>query len=194
MALANLTHWTHLQLVNTSINPSMDFTLVDQHARSNHNHHPQSSSSLSSVPLPLYRLHEGDVREAARVASCGQRIAADGAFAVAMVGAFSPLLEHRPDLYRRLHWEAGMVGQVLYLEAEARGLAGCGMGCFTDDIIHRDWLHWGSNGAVPNGDFTFQDLYHFAVGKRVEDPRLRTLDAYQGLVPPGSPLAQSTNT
>jgi hypothetical protein len=29
-----------------------------------------------------------------------------------------------------------MIGQVLYLEAEAHGLRGTGIGCFFDDAVH----------------------------------------------------------
>jgi hypothetical protein len=32
--------------------------------------------------------------------------------------------------------ESGMIGQVLYLEAEAHGLRGTGIGCFFDDAVH----------------------------------------------------------
>ena len=56
------------------------------------------------------------------MSSCHQEIAADGAFAAAMLAEFEPrLAAHGPWFYRRLHWEAGAIGQVLYLEAEAAG-------------------------------------------------------------------------
>ena len=38
--------------------------------------------------------------------------------------------------YRRLHWEAGLIGQALYLWASAVGFAGTGIGCFFDDEVH----------------------------------------------------------
>lgn len=81
-------------------------------------------------------------------------------------------VEGNPYLYRHLHWEAGMIGQVLYLEAEAHLLGGTGMGCFSDDSVH-------SLLGIP--DNSFQDLYHFAVGKLVEDIRLKTLPPYSHL-------------
>ena len=71
--------------------------------------------------------------------------------------------------YRRLFWEAGMLGQVLYLEAEAAGVRGTGIGCYFDDAFH-DLLGL-------SGD-RFQDLYHFTVGAPVDDPRLTTLPPY----------------
>jgi nitroreductase len=80
-----------------------------------------------------------------------------------------PIRRQGPWHYRRLFWESGMVGQVLYLEAEAVGLRGTGIGCFFDDAMH-DLL--GLKGRK------FQSLYHFTVGKPVEDSRLSTLPPY----------------
>ncbi|WP_412178702.1 hypothetical protein, partial [Pseudomonas aeruginosa] len=39
-------------------------------------------------------------------------------------------LEEGPWCYPRLYWECGQVGQLLYLEAEAAGLSGTGIGCY----------------------------------------------------------------
>ncbi len=123
--------------------------------------------------LPLYRLHDGDYRRIAGHVSCNQAIAADGAFAVAMIADFQQsLAQYGPWLYRRLHWEAGMIGQVLYLEAEAAGLRGTGIGCFFDDEVHR---------LLGLTDAEFQTIYHFTVGGPVEDPRLATLPPYAHL-------------
>ena len=55
--------------------------------------------------------------------------------------------------YRRLFWEASVLGQVLYLEAEAAGVRGTGIGFYFDDAFH-DLL--GLEGDQ------FQDLYDFA--------------------------------
>ena len=65
-----------------------------------------------------------------------QEIAGNSAFAVAMLAGFDPLLRPAPYRYRHLHWECGMIGQVLYLTAEACGLRGTGIGCFFDDEVH----------------------------------------------------------
>jgi hypothetical protein len=123
--------------------------------------------------LPLRRLACADVRETAEALSCHQSIAADSCFAVAMLAEFRPVLERAPWRYRTLYWEAGMLGQVLYLEAEAAGLRGTGIGCFFDDGTHR---------LLGIGDDAFQDLYHFTVGGAVEDRRLVTLPPYRHLV------------
>ena len=87
--------------------------------------------------LPLYRLASGDTRGIASRISCGQDIAADGCFSLGMLAEFErPLTEHGAWVYPRLFWECGMIGQVLYLEAEAAGLRGTGIGCFFDDGMH----------------------------------------------------------
>jgi len=120
--------------------------------------------------LPLYRLRTGDVRREAAAVSCGQDIASDGVLAVALVADFERALEAEgPHAYRSLHWEAGNLGQVLYLEAEATGIRGTGIGCFFDDETHR---MLGMRGT------DWQVLYHFTMGGPVEDSRLQTLTPY----------------
>jgi SagB-type dehydrogenase family enzyme len=120
--------------------------------------------------LPLYLLVAGDARRSARLASCHQDIAADGVFAVALLCQFGPRLkEEGPSGYPRLFWETGLVGQVLYLEAEAAGLRGTGIGCFFDDITH---------DYAGISDPAWQDLYHFTLGGPVDDPRLQTIPPY----------------
>ena len=64
---------------------------------------------------------------ACHTGDCRQDIAGDGAFSLGMLAAYrSSLVEHGPSFYRRLFWEAGLVGQVLYLEAEAAGVRSTG--------------------------------------------------------------------
>ena len=118
----------------------------------------------------FHRLRRADVRAAARASSCHQEIASDGCFAVAMLAEMEPALtELGPWMYRRLHWECGWIGQLLYLEAEALGVRATGIGCFFDDVVHE---------LVGQRDAALQDLYHFTVGGPVDDPRLTTLPAY----------------
>ncbi len=120
--------------------------------------------------LPLYCLLERDMRNAARAIACHQDIASDGCFSLAMLAEFAaPLQRHGAWFYPRLFQEAGMLGQLLYLEAEAAGVRSTGIGCYFDDPLHEVL------GLV---DDTFQDLYHFTVGGPVEDARLTTLPAY----------------
>lgn len=128
--------------------------------------------------LHLYLLREGDMRRAARTLSCHQDIASDGVLAAAMLAAFDEALErHGPAMYPRMHWEAGMIGQVLYLEAEAAGVRGTGIGCYFDDACHE---LLGITGQA------WQSLYHFTIGGAVEDPRLETAGAYSHLKLAGS--------
>ena len=71
------------------------------------------------------------------VFSCDQDIAADGFFSLGMLADFdASLAAFGPSFYRNLFWETGMVGQVLYLEAEAAGARATGIGCFFDDPVH----------------------------------------------------------
>jgi SagB-type dehydrogenase family enzyme len=119
--------------------------------------------------LSLWRLHSGDLRGLAARVSCQQSIAGDGCFSLGMLADFADLEHLGPALYPRLFHESGALGQVLYLEAEALGLRGTGIGCFFDDEVH---AVLGLTGE------RFQSLYHFAFGAPVEDTRLSTLPAY----------------
>ncbi len=119
--------------------------------------------------LPLYLLLPHDLRATAARLSCHQAIAADSCFAVSMLADFAEV-DAAPWLYRQRHWEAGLIGQVLYLEAEAAGLRGTGIGCFFDDEVHR------LLGLGPDG--RWQAVYHFTVGGALEDTRLTTLAPY----------------
>ena len=62
-----------------------------------------------------------------------------------------------------------MIGQGLYLEAEAAGRRSTGIGCFYDDPVHE---------VFGLGDTVYQSLYHFTVGGPLEDARLTTLPPY----------------
>jgi SagB-type dehydrogenase family enzyme len=120
--------------------------------------------------LPLYGLAAGDCRKLAERVSCHQEIAADGVFAVAMLAEFEqPLRARGPWFYRRLYWECGAIGQLLYLEAEAHGIQATGIGCYFDDPVHE---------VLGLRDRRYQSLYHFTLGGGVSDTRLTTLPAY----------------
>jgi len=121
--------------------------------------------------MPLFRLARGDARATAAQLSCQQNIAADGCVAFAMLTEFERALKVGPWMYPRLHWECGMIGQMLYLEAEAMGLSGTGIGCFFDDPV------CGLLG-LSGGQHQWQSLYHFTIGSAVKDTRLTTLPAY----------------
>ena len=121
--------------------------------------------------LPLYLLERGDARQLATQVSCRQEIAGEGALSLGMLAEYqASLAAHGPSFYRRLFWEAGAIGQVLYLEAEAAGVRATGIGCFFDDPVHQ---------VFGFKDLAFQSLYHFTVGGYVDDPRLTTLPPYE---------------
>lgn len=120
--------------------------------------------------LHLVRLLAGDLCQLSMQVACAQASAGDGCFSLAMIADFQETLEdYGPWMYQRLHWECGTVGQILYLEAEAAGFRGCGLGCYFDDLMHE---------VLGLKGHHFQDLYHFTVGRAVEDPRITTLPAY----------------
>ena len=126
---------------------------------------PACPSSLS-----LFLLEKGNVTRLAAQVSCGQDIAGDSAFSLGFIAEFAdPLRQFGDWFYRRLHWEAGAIAQILYLEAEAVGLRATGIGCFFDDPVHE---------VFGLRDTTFQSLYHFTLGGPVEDTRLSTEPPY----------------
>ena len=103
--------------------------------------------------LPLFLLQPGGCKTLAKRVSCHQDIAGDGAFSLGLIGEFEePLRRFGAWYYRRLHWEAGVIGQVLYLEAEAAGIRATGMGCYFDDPMHEAF---GLTGRQ------YQSMYHF---------------------------------
>ncbi len=120
--------------------------------------------------LDLFLLQEGEFRHLAASVSCGQKIASDGCFSLGMISAFrQPLEQQGPWFYRRLYWECGAIGQILYLQAEISGIRSTGIGCFLDDPVHQ---------IFGIEDKSYQSLYHFTVGGPVDDTRLTTLPPY----------------
>ena len=122
--------------------------------------------------FPLYLLAEGNYRRQAMMVSCHQDIAGSSAFSLGMIARFEASITDEPFRYRHLFWETGMIGQVLYLEAEAHGVRGTGIGCFFDDAVHE---------IMGIMNHQYQSLYHFTIGRPIEDPRLTTYPAYHHL-------------
>jgi SagB-type dehydrogenase family enzyme len=129
--------------------------------------------------LPLFRLMPADCRAAARTMNCHQAIASDSCFAVSMLSEFEDAVTENSWRYRQLHWEAGLLGHVLYLESEAAELRGTGIGCYFDDALHE---------MLGIANMQLQALYHFTVGRPLTDTRITTLPAYQGRQSPNSRL------
>lgn len=121
--------------------------------------------------IGLYLLEAADFRARSTGVACGQEIGGDGVFSLGMIAEFEqPIRTIGAWMYRRLFWESGFLGQILYLEAEAAGIRATGIGCYFDDPMHE---LLGLKGRQ------FQDLYHFTMGGPVEDQRLTTEPAYE---------------
>jgi SagB-type dehydrogenase family enzyme len=103
----------------------------------------------------------GDQRLVAAALSLGQDLAGSACVAFSMIADFEKATRMYGDRgYRYVHFEAGAIGQRMYLAAEALGLRATGIGAFFDDEVHR---YLNEQGQV---------VYHFAVGYPAPDPRL----------------------
>jgi hypothetical protein len=143
---------------------------------------------LGLIQLAAVGLQE--LQRLARSLSCHQDIAATSAFSLGMLGEFESAMADtdadgdflnaattetkagpRGDgaAYRNLLREAGLLGQVLYLEAEAAGVRGTGIGCFFDDPVHQ---LFGLSGQ------RYQSVYHFTVGTPLIDARIESGPPY----------------
>jgi SagB-type dehydrogenase family enzyme len=112
----------------------------------------------------LEQIESGDQRVAAAGLSLGQDLAGNACVAFSMIGDLERAVRAHGDRgYRYVHFEAGAIGQCLYLASEALGLRATGIGAFYDEEVHR-YLHL----APPQG----QVVYHFAIGFPAPDPRL----------------------
>lgn len=131
-----------------------------------------SWSAVAAAPdhLPLFQLIVARTERTAMRLSCHQEIAGASAFSLGLLAEFDSHIQDTPWRYRELFWEAGVLGQVLYLEAEACGLRGTGIGCYFDDAVHE---------VLGITDHSLQSLYHFTIGGPVMDARLVSLPPYE---------------
>ena len=127
---------------------------------------PECPAHLGLTLLAEMGLQE--LQRIARAVSCHQDIASTSAFSLGMLGEFDAATVDAHG-YRQLLREAGLVGQVLYLEAEAAGVRGTGIGCFFDDPVHQAF---GLDGS------RWQSVYHFTVGTPITDARIETGPPY----------------
>jgi SagB-type dehydrogenase family enzyme len=112
----------------------------------------------------LEQIRAGDQRAAAAGLSLGQDLAGNACVAFSMVADLDRATSAHGDRgYRYVHFEAGGIGQRLYLAAEALGLRATGIGAFFDDEVHR-YLNPASGDR--------QVVYHFSIGHPVPDARL----------------------
>jgi SagB-type dehydrogenase family enzyme len=107
----------------------------------------------------------GDQRVAAAGLSLGQDLAGNACVAFSMIGDLETATRDYGDRgYRYVYFEAGAIGQRLYLAAEGLGLGATGIGAFYDEEVHR-YLH-----VTPAQG---QVVYHFAIGYPIPDPRVQ---------------------
>lgn len=112
----------------------------------------------------LEKIRGGDQRMAAAALSLGQNLAGNACVALSMIADLESAAELYGDRgYRYVHFEAGAIGQRMYLAAEALGLRATGIGAFFDDEVHRYLSLAPDRGQV---------VYHFAIGYPLPDPRL----------------------
>jgi SagB-type dehydrogenase family enzyme len=112
----------------------------------------------------LEMIRTGDQRVMAAGLSLGQELAGNACVAFSMIADMDSAVRTYGDRgYRYVHFEAGAIGQRLYLAAEALGLGATGIGAFFDDEVHR------CLGLTSGKE---QVVYHFAIGYPVPDPRL----------------------
>jgi SagB-type dehydrogenase family enzyme len=132
--------------------------------------------SLAPVPgLPLLQLaHNPALAGTLRTLNCHQALGSDACVVVAFLGEFDAMLSEHAHGYRALLNEAGLLGQVLYLQAESRGWRGTGIGCYFDDALHL---------LLGLDDPRLQSLYHFTLGAPLQDARIATEPPYAHLGP-----------
>lgn len=99
----------------------------------------------------LEQLHRGSVEPMAAYLSLEQALAGNACFAVSMVADLAQAARVFGNRgYRYVHFEAGAIGQRLYIGAEALGWNATGIGAFYDDDVHR-YLGFLEEGEEPLG-------------------------------------------
>ena len=145
----------------------------------------QLPAALGMTPVPgtpadVPLLHLADNPALAgtlRTLNCHQALGSDAVMAFALLAEFQPLAD--AAAYRDRLQEAGLIGQVLYLEAEAAGLRGTGIGCFFDDALHQL-----IGLPTPAASAALQSVYHFTIGAPLNDDRIGTEAPYAHLAHP----------
>jgi SagB-type dehydrogenase family enzyme len=113
----------------------------------------------------LERVKSGDQRVMAAALSLGQDLAGNSCVTFSMIGDLERAAELHGDRgYCYVHFQAGAIGQRLYLAAELLGFQSTGIGAFFDDSVN-EYL-----GIAP--DSSRQVVYHFACGYAVQDGRI----------------------
>jgi SagB-type dehydrogenase family enzyme len=97
--------------------------------------HTRGSSGDNGV---LEQLHRGNVERVAAYLSLEQVLAGNACFTISMIADLARAARSFGNRgYRYVHFEAGAIGQRLYLGAEALRWNATGIGAFYDDDVHR---------------------------------------------------------
>jgi SagB-type dehydrogenase family enzyme len=97
----------------------------------------------------LVQLHLGSVEPVAAFLSLEQPLAGNSCFTVSMIADLAGAARIFGNRgYRYVYYEAGAIGQRLYLGAEAFGWNATGIGAFYDDDVHR-YLGFLAEGDAP---------------------------------------------
>eukprot|EP00339_Tiarina_fusa_P002700 CAMPEP_0116998668 /NCGR_PEP_ID=MMETSP0472-20121206/1658_1 /TAXON_ID=693140 ORGANISM="Tiarina fusus, Strain LIS" /NCGR_SAMPLE_ID=MMETSP0472 /ASSEMBLY_ACC=CAM_ASM_000603 /LENGTH=296 /DNA_ID=CAMNT_0004697887 /DNA_START=171 /DNA_END=1061 /DNA_ORIENTATION=- len=137
----------------------------------------ENTSELVKVPgLPeeinlfyCEGIGSGEVSEFKKEASgnsCHQKIAEDCSVVIAMLSPVGEAIGLEARNYAYMHWEAGFLGQLLYVQAYQQGLGATGMGCFLDEET--------AAAFAVGPDYT--PIYHFAFGVMVKDHRFSSVE------------------
>ncbi len=109
-------------------------------------------------------IKRGDQRVMAAALSLSQDLAGNSCVTFSMIADLDRAARvHGNRGYRYVHFEAGAIGQRLYLAAESMGFQSTGIGAFYDDEVHAYLEIPRAQGQV---------IYHFACGYAVSDDRL----------------------
>jgi SagB-type dehydrogenase family enzyme len=98
----------------------------------------------------LKQLHRTNVERVAAYLSLEQQLAGNACFTVSMIADLAGAAQVFGNRgYRYVHFEAGAIGQRLYVGAEALGWSATGIGAFYDDDVHRylGFLEEGDNSV-----------------------------------------------
>ena len=99
----------------------------------------------------LEQLHAGNVQRVAAFLSLEQSLAGNSCFTISMIADLAEAARVFGNRgYRYVYFEAGAIGQRLYVGAEALGWNATGIGAFYDDDVHR-YLGFLEEGTSPVG-------------------------------------------
>jgi nitroreductase len=139
--------------------------------------HPNELQKVFEYGDILKKLDSATTGKTSYAASCHQAIATHpngGAFSVGMYANLEKIIGTDclgPSGYLAAHYECGLIGHMLYLEAHALGFGATGMGCFLDDLSREAF------GLQYEGEkVTYYPLYHSAIGCPDRSERYKPFD------------------